>query len=107
MRYSLIASEYGSKIHTSQAGTANHEGNEAMFNLSQLWVKCLKASKREITKAAKKCGYNVVSSGRTTEGSYVYHIESTSEAPDFERLKFLVADAGAFQTSWKYSRYDD
>jgi len=31
----LIAAEYGSKIHTSQAGTANQEGSETMTTRSQ------------------------------------------------------------------------
>jgi hypothetical protein len=66
-----------------------------------MWVKCLKASKRQIQSAAKRSGYTVVGSGRTTDGSYVYSLKIASNNPNLATLKLLTADAGAFYASWQ------
>jgi hypothetical protein len=65
-----------------------------------MWVKFLKASKRQAQRAAKLAGYRIVNSGQTTEGSYVYSLAISSNNPNFTTLQALMADAGAFKTSW-------
>jgi hypothetical protein len=65
-----------------------------------MWVKFYKPSKRQVQRAAKRAGYDVIGSGKTTDGSYVYDLEVASQNPNFATLKLLTADAGAFDASW-------
>lgn len=65
------------------------------------WVKFSKASKQQVKKAAGIAGYAVTTSGKTTDGSYVYGLQIASDNPNLETLKELMDKEGAFDSSFK------
>jgi hypothetical protein len=68
-----------------------------------IWAKFLSASKRTVARAAKVAGYRIVSSGRTTDGSYCYTLVADAANANSCTLKSMLIDAGAFDASWNYT----
>lgn len=65
-----------------------------------MWVKFSNAAKRQVAKAAKTAGYEVTTSGKNSDGSFIYGLKVASSNPNPETLKSLMANEGAFDASW-------
>ena len=82
------------------SGQREYCKNETPNEERTMWVKFSKPAKRQVAKAAKIAGYELTTSGKNSDGSIVYGIKVASSNPNFDTLKQLVANEGAFDASW-------
>jgi len=60
-----------------------------------MWVKFFKRSKRQAEKAARAAGYVVITSGRCSDGKYVYFFSAIDSTANVTTLADMLTLAGA------------